>query len=144
MQKMKTGLMMFCLTVLLSCAALMMNAPTASAMSLADLQGDYKCTKQGNNTCYPQFGKPLERCIITFTYENDEYYGVVTRTKHDGPAQGKDIIKDGHVENGTVHCWIWASKFPGDGYGTMRVNSDGTILTFYDSNGKFCYEMQKV
>ena len=42
MQKMKNGLMMFCLTVLLSCAALIMNTPTASAMGLADLQGDYR------------------------------------------------------------------------------------------------------
>ncbi len=73
MQKMKNGLMMFCLTVLLSCAALMMNTPTASAMTLADLQGDYRIMNSHSSA------SKCNGTVISLSMENGELIGRIKR-----------------------------------------------------------------
>ena len=99
MQKMKNGLMMFCLTVLMSCAALIMNTPTASAMTLQDLQGDYRIVAQGNRVIISA------GCIVSFKWENGELIGTATKvTQASGWKVGQIIMQDVYVDNGVVYC----------------------------------------
>ena len=70
--KIKSILTIFCLAVLLPCAVLMMNTGTASAMTLADLQGNYRVQDQHNSS-------EFAGCIITLKMENGELIGIVTK-----------------------------------------------------------------
>ena len=126
MQKMKSGLMMVCLTVLLSCAALMMNMPTASAMSLRDLCGDYRITD-----AYP--AGHSQGTIISFTIENGEFIGRVKKAASGVAWNPGDIyMKDVYVDNGKMHCQIlredvWYSACP------VNVSSNGATIQVIDT-----------
>ena len=123
MQKMKNGLLMACLTVLLSCAALMMNAPTASAMTLADLQGEYRVL---SSQCHA-FGS-----IISLQIEDGALIGRVKQKSADaeGWVNGGIFMRDVYVENGKIHCR--AINFYDDLFTDMTVDveSNGAMLYF--------------
>lgn len=130
MTKMKNGLMMFCLTVLLSCAALMMNTPTASAMTLQDLQGDYRIVAQGNRVLHSA------GCIVSFKWENGELIGTATKvTQKSGWKVGQIIMQDVYVDNGVVYC-----QFTPDGSGyadtmfnyKLQIFNNGKVLKVAD------------
>lgn len=128
MQKMKNGLMMVCLTVLLSCAALMMNTPTASAMTLADLQGDYRVQDSQMVTIFAG-------CVITLQFEKGELVGRVKKaTRKSELQEGQIFLEDVYVENGKVHCNCLVDGYT-DSYRatTIDVINGGKILDF--SNG---------
>lgn len=118
MQKMKTGLMMFCLTVLLSCAALMMNTPTASAMTLADLQGDYRVVRTAK--WLRDQGANNTGLIISWVYEDGEYLGRIKKIPQGVDSNflnpGDSVISNVYIENGTPHCILRYS------YGNRRNN----------------------
>ena len=124
MQKMKNGLMMFCLTVLLSCAALMMNTPTASAMTLADLQGDYRIMNSHSSA---------DNCngtIISLAMENVELIGRIKKPSS-GVANvwkpGDIFMKDVFVQNGNVHFQFF-NQYGNFYSGTIIIKSNGNIL----------------
>ncbi|MBQ8699940.1 MAG: hypothetical protein IJ521_13250 [Schwartzia sp.] len=125
MQKMKNGLMMFCLTVLLSCTALMMNTPTASAMTLADLQGDYRIVSSESSN------KSTTGSVISIQMENGE---LIARVKK--PSSGVDwnpgdvFMKDVYVDRGTIYCkaLVMSSSYSDL---VMVVSSNGSTLELY-------------
>lgn len=127
MIKLKSILTMFCLAVLLPCAVLMMNTGTASAMTLADLQGNYRVQDQHNSS-------EFAGCIITLKMENGELIGIVTKaTRQSGLQEGMTFLEDVYVDNGEVHCNCLV-----DGYTYYRparidVMNGGSVLDF--SNG---------
>ncbi len=99
MQKMKNGLMMFCLTVLLSCTALMMNTPTASAMTLNDLQGDYRIV-------YTKGEDGIFGTIVSLRMEDGNLIGRV-KQKSSGAenwVNGGIFMRNVYVENGKIYC----------------------------------------
>ena len=142
MQKMKNGLMMFCLTVLLSCAALMMNAPTASAMGLADLTGNYRITESGWLTKHMSYDNT--GAIVTFTCENEDFVGTITKGTRGGTTSDTAIIYDVFVENGTAHCTIACHAKACFPQGVMKIFDNGATLKFYTNDGDFCYAMRKL
>ncbi len=90
--------MMFCLTVLLSCAAMMMNTGTASAMTLADLAGDYRIVAKSANT-------DASGCIVSLRWENGELIGTATKvTSRSGWKTGQIFMQNVYVDNGTIYC----------------------------------------
>ena len=145
MQKMKSGLMMFCLTVLLSCAALMMNTPTASAMTLQDLAGNYRIVRgAGPNT------DSARGSIVTFA---DEYGDMVCRmTKPSQTCQfdiGDVIATNIFIDNGYVHCTV--NTAPYDSHSLfIQVYDNGATLRFVgEKNGRidpsdFWWEFHRV
>ena len=122
MQKMKTGLMMFCLTVLLSCAALMMGTPTASAMTLADLQGDYRIVR--SESAHTE----TNGSIISIQMENGELIARVKKPSSSVKWNPGDIfMKDTYVDNGKVHFQM----LTGAGFYTssfMVIHGNGSTL----------------
>jgi len=125
MQKMKNSLMMFCLTVLLSCAALMMNTPTASAMKLSDLQGDYRIVSSESSN------KRTTGSIISIQMENGE---LIARVKK--PSSGVDwnpgdvFMKDTFVDNGKVHFQM-LSQYGWYKPSFMKISGNGSTLTLH-------------
>ncbi|MBR1761124.1 MAG: hypothetical protein IJ741_08095 [Schwartzia sp.] len=123
MQKMKNGLMMFCLTVLLSCAALIMNTPTASAMTLADLQGNYRIVSG--------YALGSSGTTLSLAMENGE---LIARVKK--PSSGVDwnpgdvFMKDVYVDRGTIYCkaLVMSSSYSDL---VMVVSSNGSTLELY-------------
>ncbi len=142
MQKMKNGLMMFCLTVLLSCAALMMNTPTASAMGLQDLTGNYRITESGRLTKYMSYDNT--GAIVTFTYENGDFVGTITKGTRGGTRSDTAIIYDVFVENGTSHCTIACFATANFPHGVMKIFDNGATLKFYTDDGDLCYAMRRL
>ena len=142
MQKMKNGLMMFCLTVLLSCAALMMNTPTASAMTLADLQGTYRIVR--GDPCI----KETIGSTISLAMENGELVGRVQRPSSNAKywSSGDIFISDVFVDNGTVNMQLDNS------YGTlvpgfMKIQSNGGTLKLFKNSlgeGTVIYELHRL
>ena len=129
MVKLKNFLMMFCLAVLLPCAVLMMNSGTASAMTLADLQGNYRIQATQHN------GSKFAGCIITLKMENGELIGTVTKaTRRSGLQEGMTFLEDVYVDNGKVHCNCLVDGYP-DSYRATRIDvlRGGQVLDF--SNG---------
>ncbi len=122
MQKMKNGLMMFCLTVLLSCAALMMNTPAASAMTLADLQGDYRVVEN------PPGGN-VAGSIISLRMENGNLIGRVKQSNGGDMRNGDIFMQNVFVDQGEVHC----KAFYMAGYLDMvvGVENNGSTLCYY-------------
>ena len=123
MQKMKSVLMMSCLTVLLSCAALMITTPTASAMTLNDLQGKYRIVdgKDGSSGT-----------IISMTTRNGELVGIIERVSSGAKYldNGAVFARDFFVDNGTVRCK--ALQYHDSYYDmTVVVRSNGSTLEFY-------------
>lgn len=142
MQKMKNGLTMFCLTVLLSCAALMMNTPTASAMGLQDLTGNYRITESGRLTKWMSYDNT--GAIVTFTYENGDFVGTITKGTRGGTLSDTAIIYDVFVENGTAHCTIACHSSASFPKGIMKIFDNGATLKFYTDDGDFCYAMRRL
>lgn len=141
MQKMKNGLMMFCLTVLLSCAVLMMNTPTASAMTLADIHGDYRITDSYPNDAW-------KGMIIAYAMEDGELIGRVKKCPStvDGTI-GYIFMKDVYVDNGNVYAQVLQnggsySSFP------VKVFSNGATLqvinTMMTGNNSVIFELHKM
>lgn len=134
MQKMKNGLMMFCLTVLLSCAALMMNTPTASAMTLNDLQGTYRIQ--------PNDFVSFSACVVDIRLEKGELIGRITKaTRRSELEVGTIFMEDFYVQNGQVHCNVLV-----DGYKDYRVTAkvdiynNGAILDVIRDYGSYRLE----
>ena len=151
MQKMKNGLMMFCLTVLLSCAALMMNATTADAMGLADLQGDYRVV--GTAKWLRDRGANNTGLIISWVYEGGEYLGKIKTIPQGVDSNllepGDIVISNVYIENGTAHCSLRYS------YGNRRDNcyikvlNNGTTLQIVDyepiyTNESVAWKLQRM
>ena len=127
MQKMKTVLMMFCLTVLLSCAALMMNTPTASAMTLNDLQGDYRVV--GGMT-----SKTIG-CVISLVTENGELVGKVKKVSPSIKWHvGQTVIQNIFVNQGTIYCQSLTDGENND------IWSDNDTMLVYNNGGKIKIE----
>ena len=129
MQKMKNGLMMFCLTVLLSCAALMMNTPTASAMNLMDLQGEYRIVGACDNGTYTT---PTKGSILTFFNEDGDLIGRITKPSHTSPYSiGDACLVNIYVDNGVIYG-TWMFEHNGyretEGQIIIRVYNNGTTL----------------
>lgn len=123
MQKMKNGLMMFCLTVLLSCAALMMNTPTASAMTLADLQGDYRVVGGTEN---------VTGSIVSLRMENGILTGTVKQKSSSATywVNGGVFMRDVWIENGVIHCQAIGGNDDVFRDVTLEVYSNGKTLRY--------------
>ncbi len=130
MQKMKSGLMMFCLTVLLSCAALMMNTGTASAMTLQDLCGDYRIV--GETRALKAYYCSQIGCIVSFNMEDGTFIG--KQKDASGKLTGHDYITNVYVHNGTIHCWanIQGLKSRNDCW--IRIYNNGATLEIVDND----------
>lgn len=138
MKKMKTGLMMVCLTVLLSCAALMMNTPTASAMTLQDLVGDYRVV--GGDA-----GR-ISGSIVTLKMENGNLIGIV-KQKSSGATywvNGGVFMRDVYVENGVIHCQ--AIQGNDDVFSDMvvEVYSNGKTLRYIWNSNWMMHELHRL
>ena len=122
MQKMKNGLMMFCLTVLLSCAALMMNTPAASAMSMADLQGDYRVVENPP-------GSYVSGSIISLRMENGTLIGRVKQANGKDWNNGDIFMQNSYVDQGKLHCRArYISNFLDM---TVGIEDNGATLSYY-------------
>lgn len=135
MQRMKSGLMMFCLTVLLSCAALMMNTSTASAMTLMDLQGDYRIVGAPENGTYTT---PTKGSIVTFANEDGDLIGRITKPSHTSPySVGDPCLVNIYVDNGVIYgTWV----FEHNGY---REVDDQIIIRVFNHGGTLRIEGDK-
>ena len=145
MQKMKNGLMMFCLTVLLSCAALMMNTPTASAMGLADLQGDYRLVKIAD--WMPGIGCRNKGLIISWVRENGDYLGIVKKTVNEPDCHNKvgdQVITGVYVENGIVHCSLNYTPGLSRNDCTLRIYNNGATLQVIDDDNTVAWELHRL
>ncbi len=129
MTKMKNGLMMFCLTVLLSCAALMMNAPTASAMSLADLQGTYRVVEF--DSLWSGMGYRAKGRVISLKMEDGQLIGRVAQKDGDWEV-GEEMIHHVFVDNGTVNCTVYIGSGK-DVECIMRISQNGSTIRFDNS-----------
>jgi len=130
MLKMKNALMMFCLAVLLPCVALMVNTGTASAMTLADLQGNYRIQDQHGSSKFAG-------CIVTLKMENGELIGTVAKvTRRSGLQEGMIFLEDTYVDNGQVHCSCLVDGHT-DFYKNTRIDilNGGRVLDFSNGSG---------
>lgn len=150
MQKMKSGLMMVCLTVLLSCAALMMNAPTASAMELMDLQGNYRIVNAPPNGTYTTKAKGS---ILTLANEDGFLVGRITTPSQTSPYSiGDAALVNIYVDNGVIHgTWVYQHNgyTEEDGQIIIRVFNNGSTLRIDgDKNAgesqEFFWELRRV
>ncbi len=150
MQKLKSGLTMFCLTVLLSCAALMMNTNLASAMNLMDLQGEYRIVGAYDNGTWTT---PTKGSILTFFNEDGDLIGRITKPSHTSPySTGDPCLVNIYVDNGVIYgTWI----FEHNGYRekedqiVIRVYNNGTTLRIEGdkkagSTQDFYWELRKL
>ena len=150
MQKMKSGLMMVCLTVLLSCAALMMNTPTASAMNLMDLQGEYRIVGATDGGTWTT---PTKGSILTFFNEDGDLIGRITKPSHTSPfSTGDPCLVNMYVDNGTIYG-TWVFEHNGDREKedqiVIRVYNNGTTLRIEGdrkagNNQDFYWELRKL
>ena len=129
MQKMKNGLMMFCLTVLLSCAALMMNTPTASAMTLADLQGDYRIIWECS--AFRHYGCNNKGCIVSFVMEDGALVG--KQKDVSGKLTGHVYVYNVYVQNGTAHCSLSYSPGLNRSDCWIKISNNGAVLEIVDN-----------
>lgn len=141
MQKMKNGLMMFCLTVLLSCTALMINTPTASAAAEA-VHGNYRVTETARwiNEYMPATGM-----VINFQMENGNLIGRVSQPRPGNyHEKGNVAVRVIYEDRGTIYCDLIPS--PGDERNnyTMRVYDNGMTLKIFDRDGALAWGLRRL
>lgn len=130
MQKMKNGLMMFCLTVLLSCAVLMMNAPTASAMTMQDLCGDYRITWE--TRAMRAYHCEQKGNIVSFVMEDGAFIG--KKKEVSGKPTDHNYVTNAYVENGTLHCTLNIQGLRARTDCWIRISNNGAVLEIVDND----------
>ncbi|MBQ7515236.1 MAG: hypothetical protein IJS96_03045 [Schwartzia sp.] len=119
------------MAILLSFATLALNAPTASAMTLADLQGDYRVVDvQGYSTMYGS----AKGSVIAFSIENEDFIGKIKKKGQTCSSDvGEAVVYNVFIDRGLVNCNIT----PCAGYGAdciMVVYNNGETLRLVDKN----------
>lgn len=120
------------IAAVLGCASLLFAIPAADAMTLGDLQGDYRVVEQGEQP--GRMGMHNEGTTVRFASENGELVGRVLQ-----PAQasffksGNVTISSVCVDGGVIHCQFSIS--PGDvSSGIIRVGNSGAMLKVFAQN----------
>ena len=145
MQKMKSGLMMVCLTVLLSCAALMMNTPTANAMTMQDLCGDYRIT--GEDPAFRSMGCNDKGCIVSFVMEDGAFIG--KQKDVTGKLTGHHYITNAYIANGAVQCTLNIPGLRAQPDCWIKIYNNGQALEIINnepsySNEKVSLSLQRI
>lgn len=122
MKKMKTMLLV-CFAMLMGMMAFSMNAPSASAMTISDLQGMYR-VQSGSAT----------GSEIRVQLKDGDLVGEIVRLRGiNGTFSywevGSLYFKDGYVENGKVKVAVlWYNGMHANGY-TMSIYNNGATLS---------------
>lgn len=100
----------FMLCTVLSCVVVLIVSSDAKAMTLEDLQGDYRIIEEGDTL--HTWGVHSDGSIVTLSYENDDLAGRVKKpSKGCGFVAGDQFLSDVYVDNGTAYCQF--SALPG-------------------------------
>ena len=105
----KGNLLVLCLSLLVSCAVLLVNSSFASAMEFNDLQGNYRMVSSPSGGWLTS---PTRGSIVTFSLENGE---MVCRMTKPSPKSyyevGEIVFNNLYVEDGTIYGDVMCGSY---------------------------------